>query len=372
MLSRAGAVLAALVCAVGVVHLARAPEQPLGVQPFPDSAEYADAARSLARGDGYNTRVHRGLRRPPRYPPGYPLALVPFAAVGTFPGDVQTGAKFYVIFYFVATLVAAWALGGPLAAILAAAFVLASPFSRQAAGLVLSDALVAGLTVLLLPLLAHAGRGRARLAGAATGLALLARLTAAINLLALVVAWPGRSVRSVVLFALPAVVGLLILQATLYGSPLRTGYAYWHVAANTFELGYTTSGATLREGSAIFPDRLDGRLVDWVCACRPGRTQAELPNLTFYPLLLAGGFWVFSPPLVPLFGLAYAWRRRREAVARYALAVTGISLVVFDVYFYQATRFMAGPATVLTVLASVWLAELARVGRGRLRRAQPG
>jgi hypothetical protein len=99
--------------------------------------------------------------------------------------------------------------------------------------------------------------------------------------------------------------------------------------------------------------------MSWVCPCQLGGAQASLPNITFYPALLAGLFWVFSPPLVPLLGLAYAWRHRRDAVGRYTLLVLVLSLLVFAVYFYQGTRFMAGPATVLTVLAAVWLAELA-------------
>jgi hypothetical protein len=96
-----------------------------------------------------------------------------------------------------------------------------------------------------------------------------------------------------------------------------------------------------------------------------------MPNLTFYPMLLAGMFWVFSPPLVPLLGLVYAWRHRREAIGRYTLLVTFLSLLVFSVYFYQGTRFMAGPATLLTVLASVWLAELAAQLWRRRPRADP-
>ena len=74
--------------------------------------------------------------------------------------------------------------------------------------------------------------------------------------------------------------------------------------------------------------------------------------------MLAGVFWVFSPPLIPLLGLVYAWRRRRDAIGRYTLVVTASTLLLFEFYYYQGTRFMAGPATLLIVLASVWLAEL--------------
>jgi hypothetical protein len=84
-----------------------------------------------------------------------------------------------------------------------------------------------------------------------------------------------------------------------------------------------------------------------------------MSNLTFYPALLASLFWIFSPPLVPLLGLVYAWRHRRDAVGRYTLVVVALTFVVFLFYHYQGARFMAAPATLLVVLASVWLAERA-------------
>jgi 4-amino-4-deoxy-L-arabinose transferase-like glycosyltransferase len=369
MIERIPALVAGLVCLALIVHVERAPERPLAQQPFPDALEYADSARSLARGDGFFTHVHQGSRQPPRYPPGYPLALAPFAAAGSYPRDVQLGAKAYAMFYVLVAVVAAWTLGGPLAAIFAALLVGTSPFARDAAGLVMADAFVAALTVLSLPLLAFATRSGARLAGAATGLAMLARLTAGINLIALLVTWPRKSVKTVVLYAVPALVGLALLQWAMFGSPSKTGYDYWGVSGQTFALDNATSERTSREGPFIIADRLDGELVDFVCPCRTGGAQASLPNVTFYPLLLVGAFWVFSPPLIPLLGLLYAWRRRRDPVGRYALALTALSLLVFVFYFFQGTRFMAGAATVLTVLGSVWLAELA--DRLRRRRVAP-
>lgn len=375
MARRVGVLLAALVCAGVLVYVERAPERPLAQQPFPDSAEYADSAHSLAHDKGFYTYVHQGSRQPPRYPPGYPMALAPFAAVGSYPRDVQRGAKFWAMIYVLVAVAAAWVLGGPLAGALVALFIGVSPFARDAAGLVMSDVFVAALTVLMLPLLRHTTRSGARLAGAATGLAALARVTAAINLIALLFAWPRKSYKSILLFALPPLIGLALLQWVMFGSPLKTGYSYWGVLNHSFALGYSTSNSVVREGPWIFPDRLNGQLLNSVCPCQLGGPQASLPNLTFYPLLLASLFWVFSPPLVPLLGLIYAWRRRRDPIGRYALAVTALSLLVFEFYFYQGTRFMAGPATVLTVLASVWLAELAgqlwrALSQGRLATAQ--
>lgn len=370
MARRLGALLAALVCLAVLVDVERAPERPLSLQPFPDSAEYANSARSLSHDKGFFTYLYKGSRQPPRYPPGYPMALAPFAAVGSYPRDVQRGAKFWALVYVLVAVVAAWVLGGPLAGALAALFIGVSPFARDSAGLVLSDAFTAALAVLMLPLLRQMNRSGARLAGAASGFATLARITGGVNLIALLAALPRRYYKSVLLFALPSLVGLGLLQWALFGNPLETGYSYWGVASHNFALSYLT-GSSVREGPFIFPDLLNGKLFSWVCPCQVGGPQASMPNLTFYPMLLAGMFWVFSPPLVPLLGLVYAWRHRREAIGRYTLLVTFLSLLVFSVYFYQGTRFMAGPATLLTVLASVWLAELAAQLWRRRPRADP-
>jgi hypothetical protein len=361
--------LAALTCVAVLFNIERAPEQPLAQQPFPDAAEYADSAHSLAHDKGFYTYVHDGSRQPPRYPPGYPMALAPFAAIGSYPHDVQRGAKFWAMTYVLIAVFAAWILGGPFAGLITALLIGFSPFAKDSAGLVLADAFVAALTVLMLPLLKIITRSGTRLGGAATGLATLARVTTGINLVALLLALPRRSYKSVLLFAAPSLIGLGILQWIMFGSPLTTGYSYWDVSGHFFSLSYVTSDTVIREGSFIFPDRLNGQLLDWVCPCQVGGPQNSLPNLTFYPLLLAGFFWVFSPPLITLLGLVYAWRRRREAIGRYTLVVVASTLLLFEIYYYQGTRFLAGPATLLVVMASVWLAELA----GKLgRRVAPG
>ncbi|HXP29066.1 MAG TPA: hypothetical protein VN804_04870, partial [Solirubrobacteraceae bacterium] len=153
-------------------------------------------------------------------------------------------------------------------------------------------------------------------------------------------------------------VGLGLLQWLMFGSPLKTGYSYWGVAGHFFSLSYATGGSVIREGPFIFPDRLNGSLLNFVCPCQTGGPQNSMSNLAFYPALLAGLFWVYAPPFVPLVGLAYAWRKRREAIGRYTLTVTLISLIVLVFYQFQGTRFVAGPATLLVVLASAYFAEI--------------
>jgi 4-amino-4-deoxy-L-arabinose transferase-like glycosyltransferase len=366
---RVGALLAALVCLAVLVDVERAPERPLVQQPFPDSAEYTDSARSLARDEGFYTFIYKGHIQPPRYPPGYPMALAPFAAVGSYPRDVQRGAKFWAMGYVLVAALAAWALGGPLAAAIAAILIGVSPFAKDSAGLVLSDAFIAMLTVLVVPLLRYQTKSGARLAGLASGLATIVRLTAGVNLIGLLVAMPRPRFKTALLWALPSLVGLGLLQWLMFGSPLKTGYSYWGVAGHFFSLSYATGGSVIREGPFIFPDRLNGSLLNFVCPCQTGGPQNSMSNLAFYPALLAGLFWVYSPPFIPLIGLAYAWRKRREAIGRYTLTVTAISLIVLIFYQFQGTRFLAGPATLLVVLASACLAEILRWLSRLLRRS---
>jgi len=83
------------------------------------------------------------------------------------------------------------------------------------------------------------------------------------------------------------------------------------------------------------------------------------------------------PPLVPLVGLWYAIRERRTPVGRYALVLLATTVVLFMLYRFQGARFVAGPATVLVVLAAVaasngmmWLADRWRARR-TVRPSQP-
>ncbi|MHB8234801.1 MAG: hypothetical protein ACYDHT_09135, partial [Solirubrobacteraceae bacterium] len=285
-----GVILAVLVCAAVLVDVERAPERPLAQQPFPDTSEYANSAHSLAYDKGFFTYIYGGHRQPPRYPPGYPMALAPFASVGTYPRDVQRGAKFWALVYVLSVLVAAWVLGGPLAAVISAAFVGFSPFARDSAGLVLSDAFVAALMVAVLPLLKTMKRSSARLSGALVGLAAVARLTAGVSLIGLLAALPRRFYKPALMFAVPPLIGVLLLQWAQFGSPTKTGYDYWGVASHVFSLSYIDGSSVVRGGPFIFADRLNGGLLNWTCPCQFGGPQASLPNLTFYPLQPASVF----------------------------------------------------------------------------------
>jgi 4-amino-4-deoxy-L-arabinose transferase-like glycosyltransferase len=364
--------LAALVVTGLAVGLAlHAKPHPLARQPFPDAQEYADGARQIADGKGYVTVVHGGESVPPRYPPGFSLALAPFAAVGDYPDNVQLGAKLVAVLYVLAAVAAAWTLGGPLAALLTAGVVAISPFARDSAALVLSDALAATFSVLLLCLLRPANRTGASLAGMLAGLLITIRLNAFTSLLAVLAATRAHLRLRVVLLALPAILGLVALQWATFGNPLTTGYSYWGLQQHSFAGSYVLQAPPRGDGPWVFGDLLHGRLLHWTCPCVTGGPQASLPNLAFYPFLLLGAFWIFAPPLWTIPGIWYAWRNRREPVGRYALVLLGSTVLLFVFFFFQAARFMAAPATVLLVLSSVTIAMWLERARGRLRnRAQ--
>ncbi|HEX8743040.1 MAG TPA: hypothetical protein VF712_07890 [Thermoleophilaceae bacterium] len=378
MLPRRLAGIAAVGATVLVlVSLLGAEARPFATQPFPDSQEYADSARHLIRGEGFVTTVHGPKPQPPRYPPGYPLALAPFAAAGTYPYNVERGAKAYAAFYVVAAVFAAWALGGPLAALLAAVFVGTSPFAHESAELILSDALGAALTVLLLPLLRPATRAGARLGGAVAGITAAIRLISLTAIAAHLIAAPRRLRPHAAVFAAVPMLGVAALQWVIFGSPLETGYSYWRADHDIFMVSHLWEARPPGDGPFVIQERLEGDLFEWTCPCGDTGPQGELPNAAFYPALLAGLFWVFAPPLATLPALVALWRWRREPAGRFAIAFVVLSVGAFGVYEFQAARFMASTATVLLVLSSVVLAGWLEAGAVRALgavsgRARPG
>ena len=231
-----------LVLALAIWPLVMIGPRPLNRQPSPDAQEYADAARHLAAGDGYITTIYRNEVKPPRYPPGFSLALAPFALAGRYPANVQLGSKSFAILYLVATLVAAWVVGGPLAAAVAVALVGASPFAVRYASLVMSDAFAAALVVLAVPLLHRPTAARLAGAGLIAGGLILVRLSGIVTLAAMLAALgSGRRWRAVVIVGVSALVGIAALafqQWSSFGNPLMTGYGYWLPELRTFGLDF--------------------------------------------------------------------------------------------------------------------------------------
>jgi hypothetical protein len=354
-----------LVLALSLGPLALIEPRPLNRQPSPDAQEYADAARHLAAGDGYVVTIRRGEVQPPRYPPGFSLALAPFALVGPYPGNVQLGAKLYAMLYLVVTLVAAWVVAGPLAAAVAVALVGSSPFAVRYASLVMSDAFAAALAVGVLPLIYRPSVPRLAGAGLISGALILARLTGVLTLGALLAAAvtgaAGRvSRRGLTVIVAGGLLGVALValqQWWTFGNPLMTGYGYWLPEIRSFGLDYPLDLETRRDGSGVVADSLDGLLLAWACPCREDDPLMSFRAVAFYPLVLFGLFWIFVPPFTTIPGLIEVWRRRHEPGPAYALWLTGLTVVFHLFYFYLAARFLAGPTTVLAVYSGAFVAR---------------
>ena len=337
---------------VGVVLTA----EPRGLdqQPFPDSHEYADVARHLAAGEGYLTTVHDNLAQPPRYPPGFSLMLVPFAAFGgTYPGSVLGATHWFGVVYVLGAAATAWLLGGPIAAGVAAALVGTAPFAIESASLVMADALVTAITVLVAGLLQRRTFAPAAVAAVLTGGLGLLRLSALAAVPALVLTLPAGVVRRTAAYLLPGILVLAVFQWTTFGSPLRTGYDYWLPNLRMFEADYALR-RPMGDTPTMVGDMLNGQLLGWLCPCADdGGPLTQLPNLLFYPAVIFGPFWIFAPPGVGLLGFAYALWHWREPAARFTVWLTILTWSVLAVYVFQAARLAAAPAVLLAVYAAV-------------------
>jgi hypothetical protein len=330
---------------------------PIQAQPVPDAREYADSAQRLVDGVGFTTVIHGGPPLPPRYSPGFPFALAPFAAFADYPEGVQHGATAAALLYVLAVVLAAWTLAGPLGGGFAALLVLFSPFARTSATLVMSDAFGAALPILLVALIRFRTAAGDRLSGALTGFAASVRILGGVSLIAALIVAPDRTARRrLVLWAAPFVLGVALLQWAMFGSPMRTGYDYWNAGfKEMFQLksAWRNLGP---EGFWIFPDRLPTSLVDMIGPAGP-KPGTGLANAPFYFAVLSGIVWVYMPPLIPAIGVIYGWRHRADPAVRYALLTGAFTTVLFLFYQYQAARLMALPASLLLVLTAAGMAR---------------
>jgi hypothetical protein len=354
---RVATALFAGVVAIVILSVFWVVPRPFDAQPSPDAQETADATRQLVNGNGYVTYVQGGQRHPPRYPPGFSLALAPFAAVSDdYPWNVQRGATFYAALYVLIAAAAAWSLKGPTAGALAAVLLGMSPFAKVEASLIMSDGFAAGMTVLFIPLLQHPTPKRISLAGALAGALVAVRLPMFVNLIALLIVLPWALRKRLLLFSALPLAALGLFNWLTFGGPLRTGYDYWLPRVKSFSPSYAINRPIQGDGPWLLGDALGGLLLHWVCPCPDGGPQAALSNLFFYPAVLVGVFWIFVPPLIPVVGILYCWQHRRALTVRFTFWLSALSLVLFTFYFYQGARFMAAPATVLSVFAAAQLA----------------
>lgn len=115
-------------------------------------------------------------------------------------------------------------------------------------------------------------------------------------LLPLAVIVPRKHWKALALGAIPPLAALALFQWLTWGSPLTTGCDVWVPDLQMFDTAHVMAPAP-RSGQGnvwLFPDRLNGRLMQWVCPCPPAGPQAALSNLWFYPAALFGVFWLFT------------------------------------------------------------------------------
>jgi hypothetical protein len=149
-------------------------------------------------------------------------------------------------------------------------------------------------------------------------------------------------------------------QWVTFGNPLKTGYDYWHPGLKIFDLTFAVINSPPHDGPWVIADALKGSLLQWVCPCPLGGPESALPNLFFYLAVVLGFFWLFTPPFTALIGIHYAWNHRKEPGPSFALWLTFLSLILYTGYFYQGSRFMAAPVTLLGIYSSVSIAQWIR------------
>lgn len=314
--------LALAASAVAVVSLLAAVAATLSGHVAPigtgDSGIYASAARSLAAGHGYHSAIEAsGV---PRYPPGFPLLLVPAAWVGSN-AAMQATSLILGVLLVAAVWACARRLGGNVAATTAGVLILLSPLVRLAGTEVMADTPAALSTVLGLWAVAA---GRERLAGLAMGAACWMRLDAVALL-------PGLGWRRALAVAATVVGTLVAVQVALHDGNVL-GYAGGQAS---FGLHYLWGGTVYESGSV----------------------RSALPNGEFYPSLLIGaGGWVM--PGLGLLGGLGLWRRRAERPARLAAWVVVATVAVYLVYYFQSARFLLPAACALVVYAAVAVSDM--------------
>lgn len=244
------------------------PQPPLARQSAPDAQEYFDSAGHLRAGKGYVTTTPDALAvhltptlNRPRYPPGLSILLA------LFPAGIRQHVfpKIVVVLLVTAVWLLGWEMGGPVAASVASVLVVASPFLRQSALLVMSD----GLSALLTVVVALTVRRCPRVAGFLAGFAVVVRLSNAVVVVAALAV--ARDRRRLAMWAVPPISLLLAYQWTAFGSPLRTGYV---AHAAEFGLRY------------VLPSHF-------------GQSGIAVPNLVYYPGVLIGAFPALLPLLSP-------------------------------------------------------------------------
>jgi hypothetical protein len=342
------------VAAIGVGAMVRwtPPSAVADLRPWPDALEYEEAGRRLAAGEGY-VIVVEGNVFPPRYPPGFSLLLVPFLRA-----DDQSGAGIRGV--FAASLIAVlgtaaigWAVGGWSGAIAATLVLALSPLHARWSRAVMSDvpasAAVAALAAAILMALRR-GAGAGVWFGIGLGIGSASAIRQTVLLLALpaaallAAAHPGERARRVLAIGAGGLVGLvptLVLNAYLFGSPLRTGYDVWAPGLH-FDATYL-----------------------WA---PPPHGEAR-GNLSYYLTMILGDGRAYPWPIALLLGLSAVEGLRRGGVARsltiLGLGYAGALVAAHGAFYWQADRFLVPALPLLASFAALAVGHAApRAARG--------
>jgi hypothetical protein len=338
---------------------------PLSKQPFPDAHEYLNAANRLAHGQGYTTTVRDNLysphirqaANPPRFPPGTSLILAPFALIGSYPGNVEFGARLLVVALVVASGWAAYSLAGWYAALLTVLVTGTSEFVLVNTQIVMSDVLAALLIVICLPLMKLGTRWSVYLLGFVAGYGVVVRESGVVVVACVLIVMSGWDRLRVAVGAFPPVLGLAVYNWSTFGAPWRTGYSYWLGSFPEYAASYVfkhpwPGGEEIQYAFSLQFFHLLGHT--------HAGYFALLPNIWFYPLILLGFSTIFGPPWLTLLGLfatAWWWRLRE---ARFTLLLAGLTVIVYMPNYDQTPRYLAGPCFLLTAWAMAAVVHVAR------------
>ena len=320
------------------------------VQPWPDGAEYLDAAVSLVRGGSYSIHI-AGEEHPPRYPFGHSLWIAGALLLGADAGEAPHLANTIAGAILMALIAAIFwrrsqRLEAGLAVLLLAtlpAFVILcrSPMSE------ITSTLIAVLGVYCLYRYARDGQVLSGSAGAfLLGLGLCFRTSSVLLAVFIPAAILARfvpsgirqnlrpAIRDILLLGLSLGLGwipALVYSAVTFGHPLATGYGYW----SPFWNASTAFDSKFFEPNLIYYWREFAQI------------ETEFTSATTYSHGLSQGS--YFTPAFPLLVLLSLWLlRRHPRLLLFAMAGFGYQLATMF-YFFKDAR-LAFPIMVLAVL----------------------
>lgn len=377
-------VLAIIIAVAGSAMLFLQPRTIDALGPAPDAPSYALQAIEISEGNfvsipfvGEYQQEFEGDDElyPSRYPPGLSVLLAVFPLVTADSADLSAvlwGSAVISVLVLLATGFVAGRIGGWPAAAVALVAVLASPFLAKSSTMVMADAQACLLAVIALYLFHRADRALAagrrgtglHLAiGLVLGYATFSRLSMIVLLVvAIVIARRPRAILLIAAGAAPWGLALLGYQWWAYGSPLTTGYDYWLPGLEEFRPDAAFVWDGLNEGPFIYPDRLEGTLMQWTCPCPypAGGVMSHTPAILTYPAAFLGIYWVVIPPFLALFGVFWSVRTIRTRATQFAVgAVLGLGGLYFF-YIFQGVRFIAPAIFLVLILSSAGLVDVVR------------